>query len=122
MVDRDDDARKAHDDRVKRAAVAKEADLKAHKERQDDQAKVNAEVMRKQDESRPTPTQEENDLARLGHPVMDKEDDGSGPDRVPNPALSADEQKRQADEAKRRTAKPAGGAAPYATRDSAAKI
>src|SRR5262245_8634132 len=29
---------------------------------------------------KPTPTQEENDLAVLGAPVLDKEDDGSGPD------------------------------------------
>jgi hypothetical protein len=30
--------------------------------------------------SQPTPTQEENDLAAMGVPVTDKEDDGSGPD------------------------------------------
>lgn len=29
---------------------------------------------------KPTPTQEENDLAALGAPVFEKEDDGSGPD------------------------------------------
>lgn len=29
---------------------------------------------------KPTPTQEENDLAILGSPVIEKEDDGSGPD------------------------------------------
>jgi hypothetical protein len=29
---------------------------------------------------KPTPTQEENDLAMLGAPVFEKEDDGSGPD------------------------------------------
>jgi hypothetical protein len=29
---------------------------------------------------RPTPTQEENDLAMLGAPVFEKSDDGSGPD------------------------------------------
>jgi hypothetical protein len=29
---------------------------------------------------KPTPTQEENDLAVLGAPVFEKEDDGSGPD------------------------------------------
>lgn len=31
----------------------------------------------------PTPTQEENDLAKLGLSVQDKEDDGSGPERRP---------------------------------------
>jgi hypothetical protein len=29
---------------------------------------------------KPTPTQEENDMAMLGAPVFEKEDDGSGPD------------------------------------------
>lgn len=29
---------------------------------------------------RPTPTQEENDMAMLGAPVFEKSDDGSGPD------------------------------------------
>jgi hypothetical protein len=29
---------------------------------------------------KPTPTQEENDMAVLGAPVFEKEDDGSGPD------------------------------------------
>lgn len=29
---------------------------------------------------KPTPTQEENDRAKLGEHVLDKEDDGSGPD------------------------------------------
>jgi hypothetical protein len=34
---------------------------------------------------KPTPTQEENDLAVLGAPVFEKEDDGSGPDPNINP-------------------------------------
>jgi hypothetical protein len=34
---------------------------------------------------KPTPTQEENDLAVLGAPVFEKEDDGSGPDPNMNP-------------------------------------
>jgi hypothetical protein len=29
---------------------------------------------------RPTPTQEENDMAALGHPIIPRSDDGSGPD------------------------------------------
>jgi hypothetical protein len=32
------------------------------------------------EQSKPTPTQEENDLAKLGVDVVNKEDDGSGPD------------------------------------------
>jgi hypothetical protein len=31
-------------------------------------------------ETKPTPTQEENDLAAMGVPVAEHEDDGSGPD------------------------------------------
>ena len=33
--------------------------------------------------AKPTPTQEECDKARMGEHVMEKEDDGSGPDRGP---------------------------------------
>ena len=48
----------------------KDARAKSDKERED---------MAK---GKPTPTQEENDLAALGAPVKDKEDDGSGPDKA----------------------------------------
>jgi hypothetical protein len=92
MVDRED-ASKAHEARVKRDAAVKEGDLKAHNKRREDQVKVNTEAMRRHNEARPTPTQEENDLARLGHHVMDKEPDGSGPDRVQNPLT--EEEKRE---------------------------
>jgi hypothetical protein len=35
---------------------------------------------------KPTPTQDENDRARMGEHVLEKEDDGSGPDpNVPAP-------------------------------------
>jgi hypothetical protein len=53
----------------------------------------------------PTPTQEENDLAAMGVPVTEHEDDGSGPD--PNTP-----------QAKQTEAKPAGG---YQTRTATAK-
>jgi hypothetical protein len=39
---------------------------------------------------KPTPTQEENDLAMLGQPVHEKQDDGSGPDPYATRALEAD--------------------------------
>lgn len=38
---------------------------------------------------RPTPTQEENDRAKLGEHVMEKEDDGSGPDLYENENAAA---------------------------------
>lgn len=56
---------------------------------------------------KPTPTQEENDLAALGHHVAEHEDDGSGPELVFGPM------KRDVEPAK----KPAG--AGYQTRASA---
>ena len=37
---------------------------------------------------KPTPTQEENDLAVLGAPVFEKEEDGSGPDPNMTPRSS----------------------------------
>jgi len=40
--------------------------------------KGNEEAMHRASNSQPTPTQEENDLARLGIPVEQKEDDRSG--------------------------------------------
>lgn len=50
---------------------------------------------------KPTPTQEENDLAVLGAPVFEKEDDGSGPDpnirhAEPRPGAGGSYQTRQA--------------------------
>lgn len=117
MVDREDDARRAQEARARTTAAAREADRKALQESRDEQAKANTEAMRRQGESQPTPTQEENDLARLGQHVMDKEDDGSAPDFS---NLSPGERKRREDEyAKRRTAEPSSSA-PYRTRESTA--
>lgn len=113
MADRDDDARKANEARVKRTGEAKEAAHKLLKEQQEDQVKSNTEAMRRQNESQPTPTQQENDLARLGQHVMEKEDDGSGPDPT---ALSAEEQKKLRE---RRAAEAGAGSAPYRTRAAA---
>ena len=47
--------------------------------RRDEQNKSNQEAMKRMDSSQPTPTQEENDLAKLGVMVDEKEPDGSGP-------------------------------------------
>ena len=48
-------------------------------EQREQRATANEEAMERMDSSQPTPTQEENDLARLGIQVDEKEDDGSGP-------------------------------------------
>src|SRR5262245_4863715 len=44
----------------------------ARKQTEDDQKRAA--------DAKPTPTQEENDLARLGAPIREHEDDGSGPE------------------------------------------
>jgi hypothetical protein len=51
---------------------------KALQEQREERAKVTAEAVKRTDSTQPTPTQEENDLARLGIFVDQKEDDGSG--------------------------------------------
>jgi hypothetical protein len=54
-------------------------DVKAMEEQRDERTRLNEEAMERMDSSQPTPTQEENDLARLGVQVDEKEPDGSGP-------------------------------------------
>ena len=54
-------------------------DAKAMQEQRGERDKANLEAMKRMDSSKPTPTQEENDLAKLGIQVDEKEDDGSGP-------------------------------------------
>jgi hypothetical protein len=84
-------------------ADAKETLAKQAEERQ----KANAEANKRMESSKPTPSQEENDLARLGAPPEKLADDGSGPEpkvvlvqRVVEPAegkpASAGYQTRQA--------------------------
>ena len=51
---------------------------KAMEEQRDFVNKENEAAMKRVADARPTPTQEENDLARLGIHVEKKEDDGSG--------------------------------------------
>ena len=60
---------------------------------------------------KPTPTQEENDLAALGVVVDPKEDDGSGP-----PAVLETKMVRRQSEAQ----KPSGASGGYQTRSTAA--
>jgi hypothetical protein len=91
--------KKRHEDTKKKLADERAARDKASKE----SAKAAGDV-------KPTPTQEENDLAASGVPVAEHEDDGSGPD--PNSA--------QAKEAKQSEAKPAAAKGGYATRQTTA--
>ena len=51
--------------------------------------KANEEAMKRVAESRPTPTQEENDLARMGIHVETKEDDKSGENVIVEKTLVA---------------------------------
>jgi hypothetical protein len=84
------------------------------------QARMVADAEERQN-SQPTPTQEENDLAKSGAHVMEKEDDGSGPDRLAGE--SKEDAKKRADVAasKSKEAKPAPQSGGYQTRASAPK-
>jgi hypothetical protein len=102
-----DQAAKHQSEAVKKHAEdtkKKLADERAAREKASKDTKAAGDV-------KPTPTQEENDLAASGVHVLEHEDDGSGPD--PN----SPEAKQQADTHKQSEAKPAakGG---YATRAS----
>jgi hypothetical protein len=57
---------------------AQEAARKAMQEQREERAKLTAEAVNRMESTQPTPTQEENDLAKLGIAVDEKEDDGSG--------------------------------------------
>jgi len=73
-------AAKRTEDEKKRAEEAKKKlgeERKAREEASKASAKEGVQA------STPTPTQEENDLAVMGCNVMEKEDDGSGPEPVP---------------------------------------
>jgi hypothetical protein len=65
---------------AKEASKTKDqAAVKALQAEREERAVANEEAMERMDSSQPTPTQEENDLARLGVQVDEKEPDGSGP-------------------------------------------
>jgi hypothetical protein len=53
-------------------------DAKAMQVHRDERAKATAEAVKRMESSQPTPTQEENDLAKIGIAVDEKEADGSG--------------------------------------------
>jgi hypothetical protein len=52
--------------------------VKAMEAQRDERKKANEEAMKRMETSQPTPTQEENDLAKLGIVVEEKQDDKSG--------------------------------------------
>ena len=56
-----------------------DAAVKAMQTAREERAVANEEAMERMDTAQPTPTQEENDLARLGVHIDEKEPDGSGP-------------------------------------------
>jgi hypothetical protein len=91
--------KKRHDDARKKIADERKAREAATKE---GPAKGGVEG------SKPTPTQEENDLAAMGVPVMDKEPDGSDEQPSPEDQMAKKQHKE---------AKPSGGAA-YQTRQA----
>ena len=62
---------------------------KAMQEQRERVNKSNEEAMKRVAESRPTPTQEENDLARIGIHVEEKQDDKSGENIVVEKTLIA---------------------------------
>jgi len=62
---------------------------KAMQEQRERVNKANEEAMKRVAESRPTPTQEENDLARIGIHVEEKEDDKSGENIIERETLLA---------------------------------
>lgn len=100
---------RAREEREKSRAEARDAAVKGVRERQKAQDEANAEAYRRMHVSTPTPTQEENDLAKVGALDIDKkQDDGSGPDERLNPRPV------------RRNVE-AGAPAPYTTRDAVAK-
>src|SRR5262245_48648180 len=71
----------------KRSEEHKKAE-EAHNKGAEEQAKRNAEVMRRQDDAIPTPTQAENDLARAGFP--DGEHKGTKSGRAGNDPTAED--------------------------------
>ena len=62
--------------------MAQDATKKAYEEQRAERAKLTEAALKRMQESQPTPTQEECDLARIGMPVDIKQDDKSGPEVI----------------------------------------
>lgn len=69
--DRSQERKKALEERREKAKQALQ-------EQREERGKATAEAVQRMESTQPTPTQEENDLAKLGVAVDEKEDDGSG--------------------------------------------
>ena|SRR5215475_11602626 len=66
-------------DNIKEARKKAQEDARrAYEENRGQVNEITQEAIARAEKSKPTPTQEENDLARLGIDVPDKQDDGSG--------------------------------------------
>jgi sortase (surface protein transpeptidase) len=103
------EANKSAKERQDKATKDAEAQVKAT---QEDRAKLNAETMERQDKSKPTPTQEENDKAVAGVYIEEHEYDGSPPQgKTPEETAAAAKHYKVED----KQSKPSGGA-PYQTR------
>jgi hypothetical protein len=103
------DQNQAHREDAAKRQLSEDQDIRQKQQEQRD----------KLAKGKPTPTQEENDMASLGAPVKDKEDDGSGPDpNVEADKKRAEELKAQQDKRRKESEanKPAGGG--YQTRQA----
>jgi hypothetical protein len=85
--------------------TAKDQIAKANEARKASQDKA----VKMMEQSKPTPTQEENDLARMGVDVVEKEDDGSGPDPSAPPQPDDKKSAAQPAQAPRPAPKPPSG-------------
>jgi hypothetical protein len=61
------------------AKQRQDAARKAMEEQREERKKATEQALKRAESTQPTPTQEENDLAKLGIPVENKQDDKSGP-------------------------------------------
>jgi hypothetical protein len=110
QLEANEKAREARKEKEKSA----EAEVKAA---QEEKAKINAETMDRQNSSKPTPTQDENDKAAAGIPVEEHEYDGSPPQgKTPEETAAAAKHYKVED----KQSKPSGGA-PYQTRAATPK-
>jgi hypothetical protein len=63
-------------------------DVQAMEKRREAQTRSNEEAMARMESTQPTPTQEENDLAKMGVLVDEKEPDGAGPTIIRNTTVA----------------------------------
>ena len=74
----DQSAEQRKEERKRALQERREEAKKTLEEQRQERAEATAEAVKRMESTQPTPTQEENDLAKLGVAVEEKEDDGSG--------------------------------------------